>query len=323
MAGPRGVGPRSEVLETPILPLNYSPKYNSYYIRSRGYRKYRMLLASAISNTLDDRAMNDYLANNYVVNYYVVDVHCLYASLQKLFRGRDNISVRRPNIITVSEFMKPVSKRSRQYVLASVDWKKASVLFQHLPPQNTHPHGYPASKDILHIVAAAGAIGLILAFPPAITGVAAIMKLGKLEYSASKMKRQCMRLRSQRYVEITPLSDGRVSIRITKNGMVRALTSRIQELHVTKSKRWDGKWRLVVFDVPEKKKRIRDRFRNGLRQLGLLPLQQSIYVSPYPCFDEIEFFRELIGVGVNAKYILAETIENDDALRDDFDLPMS
>jgi len=46
-------------------------------------------------------------------------------------------------------------------------------------------------------------------------------------------------------------------------------------------KRWDRKWRLVIFDFPEKDKSIRDRLREELLNLGFGKLQRSIYISPH------------------------------------------
>lgn len=201
-----------------------------------------------------------------------------------------------------------------------IDWQKAAVIFNRLPKQEKKPGTVPSSKEILHFIAAAGAVGLIIAFPPAITGIAALVKLGSRDYRSWGMKRQLERLSRQKYIHIKHLPDGKTSVVITKNGFTRALTYHVNNLVIQKPKHWDKKWRVVIFDVPEKKRKLRDRFRAGLHQLGLYQLQESIYVSPYPCFDEIEFLRELVGIAVSVRYILAENIEDDEALRSYFDL---
>lgn len=205
-------------------------------------------------------------------------------------------------------------KRDPSRLFAPIDWEKAHVLFDRAPIQEKRSGKIPSTKEILHFLAAAGAVGLIFAFPPAISGVAAVMRLGQREYTSWGVKKQFDRLSRQKYIKVSYLPDGKVSVVITRHGMTRALTYEILTMTIQKPKRWDKKWRVVVFDVPEKKKFLRDRFRSGLRQLGMYQLQESIYVSPYPCFDEIEFLRELIGVAVSTKYILAEKIEDDEVL---------
>lgn len=54
-------------------------------------------------------------------------------------------------------------------------------------------------------------------------------------------------------------------------------------------RRWDARWRMVIFDVPNTKKRERELFRRKLTDLGFLALQKSVFVHPYPCEDEVDF----------------------------------
>lgn len=51
--------------------------------------------------------------------------------------------------------------------------------------------------------------------------------------------------------------------------------------------KWDGKWRLVIFDVPETKRDDRDRLRRSLTKLGLGKLQASVWISPNDIKNEI------------------------------------
>ena len=52
-----------------------------------------------------------------------------------------------------------------------------------------------------------------------------------------------------------------------------------------KAKKWDGKWRVVIFDVPEKKRNHRDYLRSFLKMSRFKELQKSIWVSPYKIPD--------------------------------------
>ena len=201
---------------------------------------------------------------------------------------------------------------------ANINWEKAEGFFRHAPQQEIEQRDYPSTKDILRILAAVGTVGLVLAFPPALTGVAALMKLGGGSYRPWGMRRTLKRLKKQRYVSIQEGTDGSVTVTITKQGMVRALTYQLETLNIQKPKTWDERWRVVIFDVPEKYKELRDTFRMRLRQMGLTQLQESVYVSPYPCFHEIEFLRELYGIAVTVRYLTVEKIEDDDFLRTHF-----
>jgi len=54
--------------------------------------------------------------------------------------------------------------------------------------------------------------------------------------------------------------------------------------------------------------------------MGFYMLQKSVWVYPYPCFDEIEFLRQIYKVEINVTYILAKSIENSEYLADNFQL---
>ena len=85
------------------------------------------------------------------------------------------------------------------------------------------------------------------------------------------------------------------SIELTKKGREQAKKIGFNRLKISKPKKWDKKWRVVIFDIPEKKKIIRDALRRKIQELGFQELQKSVFVYPYSCFKEIEtvtnFFR--------------------------------
>lgn len=216
-----------------------------------------------------------------------------------------------------------LKKKHSVHPYAHIDWSRAAALFQRLPNQEKNPGVQPPVRELLHLVAAVGVVGLIVAFPPLLSGVAAFVRLGKREYKSSGMRRVLGQLKKQRYVSIDELQDGRITIRITKQGMMRALSYQVDRIQIPPQKRWDGLWRVVIFDIEEKHRRLRDIFRRRLVQLNFFPLQKSVFVCPYPCFDEIEFLRELYGVAFSAKYLLVQKIEDDFLLRSHFELPLA
>jgi phenylacetic acid degradation operon negative regulatory protein len=68
---------------------------------------------------------------------------------------------------------------------------------------------------------------------------------------------------------------------------------------------WDGKWRVVVFDIEERYRRKRDRFRSFIKSLGFGKLQKSIWLTPFPVTEKVE---ELIQKsGLQDKVLLIET----------------
>jgi len=213
--------------------------------------------------------------------------------------------------------IKPRKKPHSPY--AHINWEKASLLFKHSAGDDKNKRIYPSVKEMLRILTAAGAIGLAFAFPGAALGIGSIV-LGKNSYSRWSIKKIADQLVRQKYVKVKENADGTTTLLITKRGMTKALTYQLDSMKLKESKYWDRKWRVVIFDIPEKYRYIRNIFRMRLVQLGLYKLQESVYVSPYKCFNEVEFLRELYGVGFTVRYLLVDKIENDSFLKQRFNL---
>lgn len=95
-----------------------------------------------------------------------------------------------------------------------------------------------------------------------------------------------------RLVDYVEQKNGLTKIVLSEAGRQRAIEFRINAMKINKPLRWDKRWRVVFFDVPEKRRKIRDVFRSKLRDMGFFEYQKSVFVYPYPCYDEIDFIIE-------------------------------
>ena len=87
----------------------------------------------------------------------------------------------------------------------------------------------------------------------------------------------------------------------------------IDNLVIKQPKEWDKKWRFITFDIPEKRKIVREALRGKLKQLGFSPFQKSIWIYPYSCTAEIELLKDFFGlVDREIQLIVAENIGQDD-----------
>jgi len=84
--------------------------------------------------------------------------------------------------------------------------------------------------------------------------------------------------------------------------------------------KWDERWRILIFDIPEKRRRLRNRLRDTLRAVGFKQLQRSVWVYPHDCEDFITLLKADFKIGRDLLYVIAEAIENDRALRDYFEV---
>ena len=87
-----------------------------------------------------------------------------------------------------------------------------------------------------------------------------------------------------------------------------------------KKRRWDGQFRLVMFDIPEKRRGTRDRLRIMMHNFGFLRLQDSVWISPYDCEDVIALVKAELRVGKDILYAVVNQMENDRWIRDHFRL---
>lgn len=113
--------------------------------------------------------------------------------------------------------------------------------------------------------------------------------------------------------------DGSLTLLLTEKGKMRALTYKFEDMKISKGS-WDGRWRIVVFDVPEDIRRGRDALRIKLRALGFYELQKSVFVFPYECRNEVEFIIEFFGLRKFVRYGVLAEIDNDLHLRKIFRL---
>ncbi len=98
----------------------------------------------------------------------------------------------------------------------------------------------------------------------------------------------------------------------------RELAKYTAEAETLKPKKWDGKWRLVIFDIKETKKGKRNRIRRNLTKLGFEKLQNSVWVYPYECENFIAFLKGDCKIDQGVLYLESEKIQDDDWLKKKF-----
>ena len=115
---------------------------------------------------------------------------------------------------------------------------------------------------------------------------------------------------------------GRLHMQLTSRGAGRVRQIQHGAICIPKPKKWDGQWRIVIFDIPEKKKILRDRVRAVVSRLGFYRLQDSVWVHPYECEEIITLFKTDLQIGKDLLYIIGAAIEFDRPLRQHFKLPL-
>ena len=121
-------------------------------------------------------------------------------------------------------------------------------------------------------------------------------------------------------IEFKLNSQGVKCARLTKKGRVKLERYRLAELKIERPKHWDGKYRLVIFDIKEWKRGTRGRVRRWLEHLGFVRLQNSVWVFPYECEEVVALLKSHFRIGQEVLYLRVESIENDYWLKKEFAL---
>jgi DNA-binding transcriptional regulator PaaX len=174
-------------------------------------------------------------------------------------------------------------------------------------------------KDILRYLLVAGMVYVAAGSPYFTIRLLRGIKKWK-KYPGKKLSSAFCRLKKQGCLKIE-MKNRQIYISLTEKGRKKAGWLQIDALKIRKPKKWDGKWRIVIFDISQLKKFQREAFRGKLKELGFYPLQKSVWVIPYDCRDEIELLKDFFGLAEKeVRVILAEDIGKDDQLKKFFKL---
>ncbi len=109
---------------------------------------------------------------------------------------------------------------------------------------------------------------------------------------------------------------------LTGKGHAMIKTIRASEYRIPEPTFWDGKWRVVMFDIREKRRRARSQLRALLTGAGFLRLQDSVWIHTYPCDEFIGLVRAHLKRWTGQMLsFTAEALESDKKLREHFHLP--
>jgi len=141
-----------------------------------------------------------------------------------------------------------------------------------------------------------------------------VMKLVTGRDKRREAKRIARYMKQQKLVVVTANPDGSYTVSLTDKGMIRARRAYFEQLTIPSSK-WDEKWRIVMFDIPEKHKAKRDYLSHHLKRIGFKQLQRSVFVFPHPVDDFIAVVRELFPeISQHLIYLTADQLDSHNQL---------
>ncbi len=164
------------------------------------------------------------------------------------------------------------------------------------------------AKNILRLVAAGLEVGATTAAAPNTLQLIDYLD-PKGRYQRNRIWKTIKYLESKNRIELTE-DKGHTYVTLTELGKVHFDEESIQEMQIANPRRWDKKWRLILFDLPSKHEKVRQSFRRKLEDFGLIMYQRSVFIYPHECREEVQAVAEWYGVQHCVRYIVATEIND-------------
>jgi DNA-binding transcriptional regulator PaaX len=170
---------------------------------------------------------------------------------------------------------------------------------------------------VLLCVLAVASIPMLVVGAGAIGNAVQIFKMfnGSRKYSKKQISSAVDSIKRQKLIEYVANKNGKTIVKITKKGETKLRAFAIDLMKIKKPKKWDGRWRLVMFDIPMRFTKGREALRYHLKELGFYQFQKSAWIYPYPCEDEIIFIADFFCIGKFVEILTVESVLNDQKLR--------
>ena len=126
-------------------------------------------------------------------------------------------------------------------------------------------------------------------------------------------------LEKREQIEITQRND-KLFVKLTRKGKIDALLLRLNRDFDKHEARWDGKWRVIIWDIPESANSQRQKIRELIKSLGFLRLQHSVFINPYPLPRSAVDYLNESGLADFIRFLRVDKIDNDKHLKKHFKL---
>lgn len=172
-------------------------------------------------------------------------------------------------------------------------------------------------KAVLETIAVTGIISVALLAPNALQ----MLKLLDLDKKLLRDKRHAINLSRDRLIKNGLIEYNKEGfIVLTDSGKETWRKMKLYNYEPPRPRKWDKKWRVLIFDIKEEFRMVRDQIRKTLISIGFVHLQDSVWVYPYDCEDLITLLKADFEIGKDLLYIIADSIENDKVIKEQFGL---
>ena len=173
---------------------------------------------------------------------------------------------------------------------------------------------------ILSTIELAGLVSVAMVAPGVLVALNKVQKQKRKYEQKYHVNRAIREMIETSLIEYHKNSKGVSCLRLTEKGKEKLKDYAMENLKIKKPWRWDKKYRVIIFDIKEFKRRTRDKLRHWLEHLGFVRLQNSVWVYPYECREVIILLKSHFKIGKEVLYMTVDSIENDKWLKKEFNL---
>ena len=136
-------------------------------------------------------------------------------------------------------------------------------------------------------------------------------------FDRARFSSSIYRLKKQKLIRVY-IEGKEKYLELTPKGLARLRKYTIDQIEIERPKVWDRQWRIVIFDIPDRKRVFRDILRRKLERLCFILLQESVFIFPFECKREIDYICDYYLIKPYLKYIVADILEGDQDLIEEF-----
>src|SRR3989338_8430429 len=153
---------------------------------------------------------------------------------------------------------------------------------------------------VLGAVGGAGILGLAVVAPNVLGA------MGKLGLMPGRRQKEIINRARDRLLKQGLLRREHGFLRLTPKGPDKFRLLQARESAMTRPRRWDRRWRVLIFDIPAYSKSMRDKIRRAVESIGSVRLQDSVWVYPYDCEDLITLLKADFRIGKDILYMIVD-----------------
>lgn len=176
----------------------------------------------------------------------------------------------------------------------------------------------PIVDGILRVVALGGLTATILVAPGAVLLLDKPLRKYFARLDSRSQQREMRRILAYMKRQALVTEDYEHGMQISKKARKRLEKIDFDSLSIKSPPKWDKRWRILFYDIPESHKKARDKLAFKLRKLGCQQLQRSVWVHPFPCEEQVAHIALLYDVDSYITFIETSHINNAKALEERF-----